>query len=313
MAAGVTAALGHWVDTGVILGVVVINAIIGVFQEGKAEQALAGIRKMLSVHAQARRGGDWAEIAADELVPGDIVRLRSGDRVPADVRLLEAVNLRIEESALTGESVPAGKKTEPAPADAGIGDRHGMAYSGTMVAVGRGTGVVTATGPATELGRTNQMISEVQTLATPLTRQMNRFGRILSLVIVGLAVLQLVFVYAPFMHRLFGSTALELPHWLVPLGIGLAIFLLVEAGKAIFRRFGAAGKQPDQTAKADADAKDEHSKRAYALWEQAGRPAGREQEFWKQAEANRATEPGHAQGGRGGTSGLQLPARPTGW
>jgi magnesium-transporting ATPase (P-type) len=188
-AAGVTAALGHWVDTGVILGVVIINAIIGFFQEGKAEQALAGIRKMLSVHAQARRGGDWAEIEAAELVPGDIVRLRSGDRVPADVRLLEAVNLRIEESALTGESVPAEKKTEPAPADAGIGDRHGMAYSGTMVAAGRGTGVVTATGPATELGRINQMISEVQILATPLTRQMNRFGKILSIVIVGLAVL----------------------------------------------------------------------------------------------------------------------------
>jgi magnesium-transporting ATPase (P-type) len=187
-AAGVTAFLGHGVDTGVILGVVMVNAIIGFFQEGKAEQALAGIRKMLSVHAHARRGGDWAEIEADELVPGDIVRLRSGDRVPADVRLVEAVNLRIEESALTGESVPAEKETESAPADAGIGDRRGMAYSGTMVAAGRGTGVVTATGSATELGRINRMISEVQTLATPLTRQMNRFGKILSVVIVGLAV-----------------------------------------------------------------------------------------------------------------------------
>ncbi|MHB1309301.1 MAG: HAD-IC family P-type ATPase [Limisphaerales bacterium] len=188
-AAGVTAVLGHWVDTGVILGVVTINAIIGFIQEGKAEQALAGIRKMLSAHAHARRGGDWAEIEADGLVPGDIVRLRSGDRVPADLRLIEAVNLRIEESALTGESVPAGKKTDPADTDAGIGDRHGMAFSGTMVAAGRGTGVVTATGPATELGRINQMIAEVETLATPLTRQMNRFGKILSIVIVGLAVL----------------------------------------------------------------------------------------------------------------------------
>ncbi|MCL4180764.1 MAG: cation-transporting P-type ATPase [Verrucomicrobia bacterium] len=188
-AAGVTAALGHWVDTGVILGVVIINAIIGFIQEGKAEQALAGIRKLLSAHAQARRGGDWAEIEADELVPGDIVRLRSGDRVPADLRLIEAVNLRLEESALTGESVPAEKKTDPADTDAGVGDRHGMSYSGTMVAAGRGTGVVTATGPATELGRINQMISEVETLATPLTRQMNRFGKILSIIIVGLAVL----------------------------------------------------------------------------------------------------------------------------
>ncbi len=188
-AAGVTAVLGHWLDTGVILGVVVINAIIGFVQEGKAEEALAGIRKMLSAHAQALRGAAWAEIEADELVPGDIVRLRSGDRVPADLRLIDAVNLRIEESALTGESVPAGKKTDPVENDTGVGDRHGMAYSGTMVAAGRGKGVVTATGPTTELGRINQMIAEVETLATPLTRQMNRFGKILSIVIVGLAVL----------------------------------------------------------------------------------------------------------------------------
>ena len=186
-AAGVTAALGHWVDTGVILGVVLINAIIGFVQEGKAEQALAGIRRMLSPHAHVRRGGDWVEIEAEELVPGDIVRLRSGDRVPADLRLIDVVNLRIEESALTGESVPAGKGIDSVGVDAGVGDRRGMAYSGTMVAAGRGTGVVTATGPATELGRINQMITDVETLATPLTRQMNRFGRILSMVIVGLA------------------------------------------------------------------------------------------------------------------------------
>jgi magnesium-transporting ATPase (P-type) len=188
-AAGVTALLGHWVDTGVILGVVIINAIIGFIQEGKAEQALEGIRKMLSLHANARRGGEWVEIEADDLVPGDIVRLKSGDRVPADLRLIEATNLRIEESALTGESVPTEKNTEPAGENVGVGDRHGMAYSGTMVAAGRGLGVVTATGVATELGRINKMISEVQTLATPLTRQMNRFGKILSVVIVGMAVL----------------------------------------------------------------------------------------------------------------------------
>jgi magnesium-transporting ATPase (P-type) len=189
VAAGVTAVLGHWVDTGVILGVVVINAIIGFIQEGKAEKALAGIRQMLSAHAHARRDGGWTEIDADGLVPGDIVRLRSGDRVPADLRLIDAVNLRLDESALTGESAPAGKKTDPADKNAGIGDRHGMAYSGTMVSGGRGIGVVTATGPDTELGRINRMISEVEKLATPLTRQMNRFGKILSAIIVALAVL----------------------------------------------------------------------------------------------------------------------------
>ena len=187
-AGAITALLGHWVDTGVILGVVVINAIIGFIQEGKAEQALEGIRKMLSLRAQVRRDGEWSEIDAETLVPGDLVRLRSGDRVPADLRLIETVNLRIEESALTGESVPSEKNTEPTPADAGVGDRHGMAYSGTLVAAGRGAGVVTGTGTHTELGRINQMIAEVETLATPLTRQMAAFGKTLSAVILAMAV-----------------------------------------------------------------------------------------------------------------------------
>jgi magnesium-transporting ATPase (P-type) len=191
-AAGITALLGHWINTGVILGVVVINAIIGFIQEGKAEEALEGIRKMLSVHAHARRDGQWSEVEADGLVPGDIVSLRSGDRVPADLRLIEATNLRIEESALTGESVLADKNAEPVDAAAGIGDRFGMAYSGTMVAAGRGIGVVTATGPNTELGRINRMIAEVQILQTPLTRQMAQFSKILSVVIVALALLMLV-------------------------------------------------------------------------------------------------------------------------
>ncbi len=191
-AAAITAVLGHWIDTGVILGVVIINAIIGFIQEGKAEEALEGIRKMLSLHAQASRDGQWTEVEADALVPGDIVRLRSGDRVPADVRLIEATNLRIEESALTGESVPTDKLTHAVDANAGVGDRFGMAFSGTMVAAGRGIGVVTATGPNTELGRINRMISEVQTLQTPLTRQMAEFSKVLSVVIVALAALMLV-------------------------------------------------------------------------------------------------------------------------
>lgn len=190
-AAAITAALGHWIDTGVILGVVVINAIIGFIQEGKAEEALAGIRKMLSLRADACRDGQWSAVDADGLVPGDVVRLRSGARVPADLRLIEATNLRIEESALTGESVPADKTTAAVAADAGVGDRLGMAYSGTLVAAGRGTGVVVATGPDTELGRINRLIAEVQTLQTPLTRQMAQFSKILSIVIVGLAALML--------------------------------------------------------------------------------------------------------------------------
>ncbi|WP_460564738.1 cation-transporting P-type ATPase [Hydrogenophaga aquatica] len=190
-AAAITAVLGHWIDTGVIVGVVVINAIIGFVQEGKAEQALEGIRNMLSPHAHALRDGQWTEMDAQQLVPGDIVRLRSGDRVPADMRLIDAINLRIEESALTGESVPVDKTTETAAIDAGLGDRFGMAYSGTMVSAGRGIGVVTATGAQTEIGRINRLMSEVQSLETPLTRQMAAFGKTLSVVIVALAVLML--------------------------------------------------------------------------------------------------------------------------
>ena len=184
----VTALMGHWVDTGVILGVTVINAVIGFIQEGKAEQALAGIRKMLALHAHARREGRWVEVDAADLVPGDWVRLRAGDRVPADLRLHEAANLRIDESALTGESVPADKGTAPVDPAAGLGDRLGMAYSGTLVAAGTGLGVVTGTGATTELGRINRLIAEVETLATPLTRQMAAFGRVLSYVILGMAV-----------------------------------------------------------------------------------------------------------------------------
>jgi magnesium-transporting ATPase (P-type) len=187
--AGVAKAfLGHWVDACVILAVAVINAVVGFLQEGKAEQALEGIRKMLSLRAHTRREGEWIELDAADLVPGDIVRLRSGDRVPADVRLIEAVNLRIEESALTGESVPTDKRPAPTDVKAGIGDRRCMAYSGTLVAAGTGMGVVTATGAGTELGRISRMMAEVETLATPLTRQMAAFGKVLSFVILGMAV-----------------------------------------------------------------------------------------------------------------------------
>jgi len=223
-AAAATALKGYWIDTWVILAVVVINAIIGFIQEGRAEDALEGIRKMLSLHAHSRRGGHWVEVESADLVPGDIVRLRAGDRVPADLRLLEAVNLRIEESALTGESVPSTKGSEPVDDAAGIGDRHGMAYSGTLVAAGQGTGVVTATGPHTELGRINRMIAEVETLDTPLTRQMTAFGRVLSVIILGMAVAMVLIGW--FLHS-FGVEELMMAT------IGFAVAAIPEGLPAI--------------------------------------------------------------------------------
>ncbi|MEW6293066.1 MAG: cation-transporting P-type ATPase [Pseudomonadota bacterium] len=192
-AAGVTAALGHWVDTGVILGVVFINALIGFIQEGKAEKSLDAIRNMLSLHAMVMRDGRRSEIAAEELVPGDIVLLASGDKVPADLRLIEMRGLRIEEAALTGESEPVEKSPDAVAEEASIGDRTGMAYSGTLVVFGQGRGVVVATGDATEVGRIGRMLAEVESVDTPLLKQMAVFGRWLTVAILGLAVLTIAF------------------------------------------------------------------------------------------------------------------------
>jgi magnesium-transporting ATPase (P-type) len=204
--ASVTLLLGHPVDSAVILGVVVINAIIGFVQEGKAEAALESIRQMLSLTAVALRDGHRAEIAAEQLVPGDIVLLASGDKVPADLRLLSARNLRIEEATLTGESVPSEKSIDPVVAEATIGDRACMAYSGTMVTYGQGRGVVVATGTHTELGRISHMLEQVETLSTPLMRQMSGFARWLSAGILLLA--SAIFLFGHFvqgyaMHEMF--------------------------------------------------------------------------------------------------------------
>ena len=175
--------VGLWLDAGIILGVVVINSLLGFLQEGKAEKALDSISNMLSSEARTVRGGIIRVIPADELVPGDIVLLESGDKVPADLRLVDVKNLRTEEAPLTGESVPIDKSTDAVSAKATIGDREGMAFSGTLVASGRGTGVVVATGANTELGRINQMMASVSVLETPLLRQIKKFGYIITAVI----------------------------------------------------------------------------------------------------------------------------------
>ncbi len=186
-AATVTALLGHWVDTGVIVGVVVINAVVGFIQEGKAEQALAAIRRMLSLKATVLRDGRLRVVPAEELVTGDVVSIQSGDRVPADLRLLRVKNLRIEEASLTGESVPAEKRVEPVDGLAPLGDRACMAYAGTLVTYGQGRGVVVATGDATEIGRISELLAEVERIETPLLRRLAVFGRWLSAAILAVA------------------------------------------------------------------------------------------------------------------------------
>ncbi|MEQ8662747.1 MAG: HAD-IC family P-type ATPase, partial [Gammaproteobacteria bacterium] len=194
-AAVVTAALGHVVDTGVILAVVIVNAIIGFVQEGRAEQAMAAIRGMLAPRSAVLRDGVRKSVDAAELVPGDVVLLEAGDRVPADLRLLEARGLRAEEAVLTGESVPVDKGTAPVAVDAPLGDRTSMLFSGTLIAAGTGRGVVVATGAATEIGRISGMLATVHTLVTPLVTQMDRFARWLTAFILLVAGALLVYGY----------------------------------------------------------------------------------------------------------------------
>jgi len=191
-AAAIKAVMGDWLDFWVIMAVAIINAVIGYVQEGRAEKALAGIRGMLSADATVRRGDAWTTIAARDLVPGDIVRLMPGDKVPADVRLLSATQLRIEEAALTGESVPASKQTDAVASDAGVGDRSSMAFSGTIVSAGQGTGIVTSTGARTEIGKIQELVGEAGSLATPLMKQLDAFGKVLTLVILGMAAIMML-------------------------------------------------------------------------------------------------------------------------
>ncbi len=193
IAGAITALLTHWVDSGVIFGVVIVNAVIGFLQEGKAERAMDAIRTMLSPCAMTLRDGHYREIPAENLVPGDLVQLRAGDRIPADLRLLQPRDLRVDESALTGESVPVDKQLPSVPETAPIGDRTNMAYSGTLVTDGRGLGVVVATGELTQVGHINELLGSVHTLTTPLLSQIAGFGRLLTLAILALAAMTFLF------------------------------------------------------------------------------------------------------------------------
>ncbi|MCR9123566.1 MAG: cation-transporting P-type ATPase [Phyllobacteriaceae bacterium] len=194
LAAGATTALlGHWIDTAVILAVVMVNAIIGFVQEGKAESALAAIRDMLAPKATVLRDGRRQTVPGEDIVPGDIVIVEAGDRIPADLRLCETRGLTVEEAVLTGESVPVDKATGAVAAEAPLGDRRSMAFSGTMVAAGQGRGIAVATGSDTEIGRISGMIAEVPSTETPLIRQMAVFAKWLTVFIIGFSALILVF------------------------------------------------------------------------------------------------------------------------
>lgn len=189
ISAAVTGTLKGWVDASVILGVVLINAIIGFIQEMNALRAIAALANALSINASVLRNGHRSIIPASELVPGDIVYLQSGDKVPADLRMLQVRELQIDESTLTGESVSVEKSTQPLPADTPLADRGNLAFSSTLVTYGTGVGVVVETGDRTEIGRINRLIGEATELETPLTRKIGQFSWILMWFIIGLAAL----------------------------------------------------------------------------------------------------------------------------
>lgn len=249
LAASVAAwALGHVIDAGVIVAVVLVNAVVGFVQEGKAEQALDAIRDMIAPRASVLRDGRRASIAAADLVPGDIVLLESGDQVPADLRLIRTRALLIDEAILTGESVAAQKRDEPVEADAQLGDRSSMAYSGTMVAAGQATAVVVATGMRTEIGRISRLIGEVEALTTPLLRQINQFGR--RFTVVAIVTAAALYAFAVLVRAYAWDDALlvvvALAVGVVPEGLPAVITITLAIGvqrmamrKAIIRRLPA--------------------------------------------------------------------------
>ncbi|MGT2960462.1 cation-translocating P-type ATPase [Streptococcus caballi] len=180
-------------DALIILAVVVLNAAFGVYQEGQAEAAIAALKKMSSPIARVRRDGHVIEVDSKELVPGDIVMLEAGDVVPADMRLLEAASLKIEEAALTGESVPVEKTLSGSvAADAGIGDRVNMAYQNSNVTYGRGSGVITNTGMYTEVGKIANMLANADDTDTPLKQNLNQLSKVLTYLVVAIALVTFI-------------------------------------------------------------------------------------------------------------------------
>lgn len=189
IAGGVKAFLGSWTNAAVIWGVTVINAVIGYVQEAKAEGAIASLAKAVTTETTVLREGQTLRIPSQDLVPGDIVLLASGDKVPADLRLIKVKNLQADESALTGESVPVDKSIRPLPEDISLAERTNMAYAGSFITFGQGTGVVVATAGATEVGQISQAMTQRVNLSTPLTRKFAKFSRLLLYGILTLATL----------------------------------------------------------------------------------------------------------------------------
>ncbi|EOH75246.1 MULTISPECIES: cation-translocating P-type ATPase [Enterococcus] len=239
-AAIISAVVSHEVvDSIIILLVVIINAIMGVFQEAKAEQAIEALKQMSTPNATVLRDGHTLSIKSDELVPGDIVLLEAGDVVPADIRLLEAASLKIEEAALTGESVPVEKEITVLPAgDIGIGDRINMAFSNSNVTYGRGKGVVVTTGMSTEVGKIADMLAQADETETPLKNNLNDLGKFLTLAIIAIAVIMFivgtVFNGTSFVDMLLTSISLAVAA--IPEGLPAIVTIILALGTQVMAK-----------------------------------------------------------------------------
>lgn len=248
IAAGAKAAwMGEWVDAGVILGVVVVNAVVGHIQEGKAQKAIGALSRMLVTMATVRRDGVRLQLNSEQLVPGDVVWIQSGDRVPADLRLVSVKGLRCDESALTGESMPSSKDVGLLDAGTVVGDRRNMAHAGTWVTQGQAEGVVVETGGRTETGRIASLIAGASDMETPLTRKLRGFSRLLVVVI--LAVAAVMFLVGWLRGRPADDmfmAAIALAVGAIPEGLPAAVTITLAIGvgrmarrKAIIRRLPA--------------------------------------------------------------------------
>jgi Ca2+-transporting ATPase len=232
-AAVITIAVGEYMDAAIILAVIILNGIIGVLQEHKAEKAIEALQQMTTPRTLVRRGGKVMEIPSEELVPGDIVLLDAGRYIPADLRLIESANLQIEESALTGESVPSDKRADAVheDADTPVGDRSNMAFMSTMVTYGRGEGVVVATGMETEVGKIAKILDEDADSMTPLQKRLEQLGKTLGLVAIGICVL--IFAIGLLQGRgLFDMflTAISLAVAAIPEGLPAIVAIVLALG-----------------------------------------------------------------------------------
>ena len=227
----ITFALQAWVDSGVIFGVVLVNAVIGFIQESKALKAIEALANAIEGMATVVRAGKKERIAASGLVPGDLVLLQSGDKVPADLRLLRTRELQIDESALTGESVPVQKQPERVAREMLLADRSNMAYSSTLVTYGTGAGIAVSTGDDTEIGQINALIAKAVSLATPLTRKIAHFSGILLWIILGLAGLTLLAGWLhgePLLDNFMAAVALAVGA--IPEGLPAAMTIMLAIG-----------------------------------------------------------------------------------